>query len=382
MSKYRPTASTSSDSASAKTSGGGSSAATCPKPEESATTTKVGLTRTQAKNLKRREKGKKQKKDSAPTSVGKTTSKKRHAEAANLGKTGETPEDKAQRSETDVHMDDSGTEEIADALAKSLTPLSKEEEEEIQRQEDGLGNEDEEPSAKKASYAEAAKKFKGVLRYVHSGTEERLPISMANFQTLWNRIEMELALNIDVVAPEPKVRWKSWKADRGLICFEDEESAKTIGELVAKIKVKSSSFRIWEREEKPMRLVRGPLPDFARGLEEEQIAKLLKVRNDLPGEILEFRKCEPKKGADGKPITPKRTSIGMTGGYSLSFNCDETLWRGLLQRSLKNKGKQVMLRIGIGRPMTYTLYAKNAEPEDEAAASTSEGPHNNEASKE
>ena len=343
------------------------------------------LSKTQKKNrLKRAKQKAKNKEGKTSTTSEANSSKKRPAADAELGKTGETPEDKTQKmTEQDVQMDDSGTEKVADSLAKVLQPFSKEEEDEL-LQGDGLENlEEEEPSAKKPSYAGAAKKYPGVLKYVHSSTDERLEVTREKFQVLWDRIEMDLALNLTAGKTEPKIRWKNWKAGRGLICFEDQASADQIGELVAKIKVKSTSFRLWDREETSLKLARGPLPDFARGLKREQLADLLKVRNDLRGEILELRVIEPPKDKSGKPIKTKHPSIGMAGGYSISLRCDEELWECLLSRSTHNKGKQVDLKVGVGRPLGFTLQAKKAEPADLVSSDAGEAgsAKNNEASK-
>ncbi len=358
---------------------GSSAASTSTQGAASSVVSAVELTKRQRKNLKKRENKRNQNPGNSSQTIEVTSSKKRPIDEANLGKTGETPEDKAQKSsENDVDMSDSGTEEVAEALSKTaLKPLSQEEEEEILREEDSLENEEEEPATKKPSYSKAAKKLSGVLKYVHSGTDERLAVTLEQFQTLWNRIEMELALNVAVGKPEPKIRWKSFRKDRGLILFEDEESAKMVGEQIVRIKVKSTSFRLWDREERSLKLVRGPLPDFARDLSKEQLSNLLIIRNTLPGKILEIRKIEPAKSNDGKPTKTKPSTIGMSG-WSVSISCDEELWEALLARSLKAKGRQVDLKVGISRPSTFSLQVKKAGTgETEANAKESKAPAKN-----
>ena len=317
------------------------------------------LSLSQSKSAKRRNKNKR--KQSTP--VGGT---KRDRGEANLSHSGITPTSKNTKTASAPFEDLDPNGEAADALeAISLAPLSKEEEDDLLKEDDldSLGEEG--PPAKK-SYSTAAKQFRGVLKYVHSGTDERLAITREQFRVLCNRVDMELASSLQAGKPEPSIRWRSWTKNRGLILFEDEESAKTLGDLIAKIKVKSTSFRLWGREEKPLKLVRGPLPDFARGLEPKRISDIIKLRNDLPGEILDLRVIEPK-GKTGQKNTSDQGS-GTAGGPSLSFSCDEVMWEALLSRSVKNKGKQIDLKVSIFGYQRFGLHTKKAEGAAEASA--------------
>ncbi len=321
--------------------------------------TKKGLT------LKERKKAKKDATAAAISTSGKsaTPSKgnKRPRSASALATSNLTPENKAPKF-TDEGSDASRTD--VDKIAKQLSgstlgPLSQEEENKVG--EDALAQTKGEEASKPISYATvASKKSKGVVRYIL--TADRKPISEEIYKKLTLRVEQALVLEF-LASGDAQVKastlWSSFKDCRGLIAFGDEKSAANYGEQLAKIKLDDYQFRLWSRTElEPLRLLRGPLPEFARTLSKDQLAQLLLRQNNLPGSFKDIREVLPQskggnKSRDGKP--------------SLSCSCDEVLWSALNER--KFGSKSVMLRLGLDAGSVYTLQTNEKSETTDAVPS-------------
>ena len=296
--------------------------------------------------------------------VDKTNVKKRPRSSSALATSNLTPENKAPKF-SDGGTNNSLTEvdDVAKQLHDStLGPLSKEEEE--RAMEDALSLEKGEEASKPVSYANvASKKAKGVLRYVL--TADRKPISKETNEKLGIRVEQAFTLEFlasgALQVPVSRL-WSSFKEGRGLIAFADEDSAKIYNAQLTKVQLHGTRFRLWSRAElEPLRLLRGPLPEFARTLTKDQLSQLLLRQNNLPGSFKDIREVESTGKGGGKSAGTR---------VSLSCSCDEVLWTALNGR--KFGSKSVMLRLGLDAGSVYTLQSTNKSEASDAAPSGSD----------
>ena len=268
-----------------------------------------------------------------------------------LGISGLTP--KLARTTGEIDRRSTEVDKVAKQLGDTeLGPLSEEAEKQVV--EDNLVKNKEEVVSQPQSYAQAtAKGHKGVLRYVLG--LGRKPVSKENFDQLHYRVDVAVVLKhlqgININAS--LTHWWSWKEGRGLISFANEESAKIVGEIITETTVNSERFQLWKREElQPLRLLRGPRPDFVQSLTKDQLALALLGQNNLPGYFLDIREVYPRTKPGESATKAKPT---------LSLSCSEELWEALLQRKLKSR--KVEIRLATANHI-FTLQSRTGKVDD------------------
>ena len=244
---------------------------------------------------------------------------------------------------------ESGDEELGD--------LTKEEIEDIEKKQLETGEnvgDNEEPKAKKPTWASVAKpkvKCFEVL-YIHHGEEERLPILKEQFYKLYDRINTAVLEQIlQGVEVHNNVVWRSWSKGRGLVATADKETSDFICNLVKNTKIQKTCFRAWHSSEFGRgKLVTGHLEGNAtKSFSHENIMKIIMINNKLKGSYTGVKFTDTDRGR------------------LLQFFASKELWDDLLARREVQGTSKVRLKMGIS-PILFTL-SKPKKAAEEAQGS-------------
>ena len=87
---------------------------------------------------------------------------------------------------------------------------------------------------------------------VHSGKDERLPITRVEFNTLWDKISYQSLEKELAEGTYSNVAFKMWKNHIGYVACEDEASCKLVRDLIDTTDVDGKFYKAWAKDEKTM----------------------------------------------------------------------------------------------------------------------------------